>query len=105
MSATSRFSVAVFEGDPQGDVNIYFCDDEPTLVSKPVSTEGEDFFSPTSVVLVKFVPKNGSGLRVNKTNYVPFSRVVAIVAHDVGDKPGEWPFRGSPPEHGFSTKA
>ena len=98
----SKFSVVAYEGDPQGDVCIYFCDGEPELVSKPVSTEGEDLYSPTSVVFVKFVPKNGSGLRVNKTNYVPFSRVVSIVAHDVDDEPGEWPFRG-PTE--FSKKA
>jgi hypothetical protein len=66
------FSVSVLEGTTDDHIATYFCEEEPELVSKMI----ED--TPEFVVFVKFIPRNGSPMRVGRTTLVPFARVTAI---------------------------
>jgi hypothetical protein len=68
----SGFSVSVLEGTSSDDIATYFCEEEPEIVSKHI--EGE----PEFVVFVKFIPRNGSPMRVGRTTFVPMARVTAI---------------------------
>jgi len=67
-----EFSVSILEGTTDDHIATYFCEERPTFISIPI----ED--TPEYIVLLKFVPKNGSPMRVGRTTLVPHARVVAI---------------------------
>jgi len=69
-----EFSVSVQEGATSDDIATYFCREKPVLVSLPV----EEGAYEGDVVFVKFVPRNGSPMRVGRVTLVPIDKIVAL---------------------------
>jgi hypothetical protein len=67
-----EFSVSVLEGVNSDDIATYFCEEKPVLVQIPI----ED--SPEFIVFVKFIPKNGSPMRVGRPMLVPLARTMYL---------------------------
>lgn len=74
----SNYTVHVLEGTGSTDIATYFCDDKPWYDVEQAKDQ--------DVVVLKFVPKNGSPARVNRINAVPVGRVLAVVENETGEE-------------------
>jgi len=64
-----------------GDVEVYFCRTQPTLVARFIVSDSD---KEETQLFVKFVPTNGLATRVGRPNFVPINRLVAIVEVEEG---------------------
>ena len=71
-----EFSVSIQEGTTSDDIATYFCEERPTLVSLEV--EGGKPEQIALVVFVRFIPRNGSPMRVGRETLVPLDKVVVL---------------------------
>ena len=76
-----EFSVSILEGINSDDIATYFCEEKPLVVSLPVEDTQE------YIVFVKFIPKNGSPMRVGRPMLVPLSRVMYLSGEGFENRP------------------